>query len=230
MQIVALNWQRWDAGMMMNEAMFAGSGGFVLKPEGYRSEVNAQQASSQHAAPTQPQTQSRLTSSNRGTLDLAIEFFAGQDIPLPPEEDNPAKMKPFVKCELHVERSAESLQRIPSGQSKTREGEWKRKTKTTRGSNPDFEREVVTFEGVSDVVGELGFLRYVTAFSMLSCNAADCSPPSTRRHSEHGDDRVTCVHPCHEIGLCFKSSPSLSVMLREPWTSLKTGCQYMHWP
>lgn len=33
-QIVALNWQNWDAGMMLNEGMFAGTGGYVLKPEG----------------------------------------------------------------------------------------------------------------------------------------------------------------------------------------------------
>lgn len=33
-QIVALNWQSWDEGMMLNEGMFAGTGGYVLKPEG----------------------------------------------------------------------------------------------------------------------------------------------------------------------------------------------------
>jgi hypothetical protein len=33
-QIVALNWQNWDEGMMMNEGMFAGTSGYVLKPEG----------------------------------------------------------------------------------------------------------------------------------------------------------------------------------------------------
>jgi hypothetical protein len=33
-QVVALNWQNWDEGMMLNEGMFAGTGGFVLKPEG----------------------------------------------------------------------------------------------------------------------------------------------------------------------------------------------------
>lgn len=33
-QVVALNWQRWDEGMMLNEGMFAGTGGYVLKPEG----------------------------------------------------------------------------------------------------------------------------------------------------------------------------------------------------
>lgn len=33
-QIVALNWQNWDEGMMLNEGMFAGTDGYVLKPQG----------------------------------------------------------------------------------------------------------------------------------------------------------------------------------------------------
>lgn len=33
-QVVALNWQQTDEGMMLNEGMFAGTGGYVLKPEG----------------------------------------------------------------------------------------------------------------------------------------------------------------------------------------------------
>lgn len=33
-QVVALNWQNWDEGMMLNEGMFAGTSGWVLKPEG----------------------------------------------------------------------------------------------------------------------------------------------------------------------------------------------------
>lgn len=33
-QIVALNWQQTDEGMMLNEGMFAGTGGYILKPEG----------------------------------------------------------------------------------------------------------------------------------------------------------------------------------------------------
>jgi Phosphatidylinositol-specific phospholipase C, Y domain len=32
-QLVALNWQKFDLGMMQNEALFNGSGGMVLKPE-----------------------------------------------------------------------------------------------------------------------------------------------------------------------------------------------------
>lgn len=33
-QVVALNWQQTDEGMMLNEGMFAGTRGYVLKPEG----------------------------------------------------------------------------------------------------------------------------------------------------------------------------------------------------
>jgi len=32
-QFVALNWQKFDVGMMQNEALFYGTGGYVLKPE-----------------------------------------------------------------------------------------------------------------------------------------------------------------------------------------------------
>lgn len=35
-QMVALNWQQMNAAIMMNEAMFRGTEGWVLKPEGYR--------------------------------------------------------------------------------------------------------------------------------------------------------------------------------------------------
>jgi hypothetical protein len=35
-QVVALNWQQMNAAIMMNEAMFSGGQGWVLKPEGYR--------------------------------------------------------------------------------------------------------------------------------------------------------------------------------------------------
>ena len=31
-QLVALNWQKFDLGMMQNEALFASTGGMVLKP------------------------------------------------------------------------------------------------------------------------------------------------------------------------------------------------------
>ncbi|CAK7268615.1 hypothetical protein SEPCBS57363_003183 [Sporothrix epigloea] len=38
-QIAALNWQNCDKGMMLNDAMFLGTGGYVLKPQGYRGDA-----------------------------------------------------------------------------------------------------------------------------------------------------------------------------------------------
>jgi hypothetical protein len=143
-QIVALNWQRWDAGMMLNEAMFSGHSGWVLKPEGYRS---ASTASHQASATT------------HHDLDLTIEFFGGQDIPLPPDEHNPKSFKPFVKCELHVEKHEErSDEPIPGG-GKSKGGDYKRRTKTSRTPEPDFQREIVRFSNVRGVTEELTFVR-----------------------------------------------------------------------
>ncbi|KAJ4983192.1 1-phosphatidylinositol 4,5-bisphosphate phosphodiesterase 4 [Stagonosporopsis vannaccii] len=142
-QIVALNWQRWDGGMMQNEAMFAGTGGWVLKPPGYRSSSPA--ATQKHA----------LT---RRTLDLTVEFLAAQDIPLPPEEDDPNDFKPYVKVELHVERPEERDGLPVPGDGRGTKPEYKKKTRTYRTTHPDFGREVVSFEGVYGVTEELTFV------------------------------------------------------------------------
>ncbi|CAO2656548.1 Nn.00g053510.m01.CDS01 [Neocucurbitaria sp. VM-36] len=144
-QIVALNWQRWDGGMMQNEAMFAGTAGWVLKPEGYRS--TSQEVTQRTAIP-------------HHTLDLSIEFLAGQDIPLPPEEDDPKDFKPFIKVELHVEKHEERNAEPIPGAGKSQKGEYKKKTKTYRTTNPDFGREIVKFEGVHGVTEELTFVRF----------------------------------------------------------------------
>jgi hypothetical protein len=143
-QIVALNWQRWDGGMMQNEAMFAGTGGWVLKPEGYRSISNA--ATQKHAVA-------------HHNLDLSIEFLAGQAIPLPPEEDDPKDFKPYVKVELHVEKPEEREGQPVPGDGRGSKAEYKQKTRTYRTTDPDFGREVVSFNGVWGVTEELTFVR-----------------------------------------------------------------------
>jgi hypothetical protein len=147
-QIVALNWQRYDAGLMLNDAMFAGSSGWVLKPEGYRSSSNH---SRQH-----------ITSPHYN-FDLSIEFFAGQGIPLSPEIDQPRDFRPFVKVRLHVQNPEEAnSEPIPGGGrargSRTKGGEYKRKTKTRRTMCPDFGREVIKFQSVRSVMEELTFV------------------------------------------------------------------------
>jgi hypothetical protein len=125
--------------------MFADTGGYVLKPEGYRtiSEASTQKTALPHH-----------------NLDLSIEFLAGQDIPLPPEEDDAKDLKPYIKVELHVEKYEErEAQPIP-GNGRSTKGEYKKKTRTYRTTNPDFEREIISFEGVYGVTEELTFVRF----------------------------------------------------------------------
>jgi len=180
-QIVALNWQRWDGGMMQNEGMFAGTNGWVLKPEGYRSTSN--EATQKTAVP-------------HHNLDLSIEFLAGQDISLPPGEDDPRDFKPYVKVELHVEKHEErDGEPIPGG-GKGSKGEYKKKTRSQRTPNPDFGREVVKFADVSGVTEELTFVRYVHLPFFLYCS---------------------CIYPFGDTSAC--SSPFRAIFYRARLTT-----------
>lgn len=144
-QMVALNWQTLDEGMMLNEGMFAGSQGWILKPSGYRSE---------------DVTSDICAAIPYKTLDLKITIFAGQQIPFP-EGETEKGFHPYVKCELHVESQEElNGQPIENG-GKAKEGEHKHKTATKSGSRPDFGGETLHFEGIRNVVEELSFVRLV---------------------------------------------------------------------
>lgn len=136
-QMVALNWQNINAAMMLNEAMFSGTAGWVNKPEGYRSSVS----------------ESNIVA-KRVNLGLSIEVLAGQNI-------GPAGKKPklYVRCELHVESTEEKVTgMIPDAREK--EGELKRHTTPARaGRDPDFERQVLVFKDVHGIVPSLSFLR-----------------------------------------------------------------------
>lgn len=152
-QIVALNWQRWDAGMMLNQGMFAGSGGWVLKPKGYRSESPG--------GLTKISSESQADAIAHKTLSLSVEIFAGQNIPLPPDERKPEKFRPYVICILHVESPQERSDALIEGGGKNKEGKLKHRTKTSRGIEPDFGGEKLEFTKVPGVVEELSFVRYV---------------------------------------------------------------------
>ena len=154
-QMVALNWQKWDEGMMLNEGMFAGSGGWVLKPEGYRETAKTK---------SQLSYESQADAIPHKCLDLAIEIFAAQNLPLPLGHDKPERFHPYVKCELHVEKFEERSGEPIEGGGKSKEGEHKRQSKTGKGINPDFGGESMTFFGIQGVVEELSFVRLVYVF------------------------------------------------------------------
>ncbi|KAF4821360.1 1-phosphatidylinositol 4,5-bisphosphate phosphodiesterase 1 [Colletotrichum siamense] len=153
-QIVALNWQNWDEGMMLNEAMFAGTSGYVLKPEGYRCIKAGSPPPAPDAAKDVPQIAYK-------TLDLQIDVLAAQNLPLPPGDTKVSGFKPYVKVEIHVESPEE---RLPGAHIKNdgheQEGEYKAKTKSNKGIDPDFKGEELKFTGVPGVVEELTFVRF----------------------------------------------------------------------
>ena len=156
-QMVALNWQRWDEGMMLNEAMFSGSNGYVLKPEGYRS-----RSISTHASAVSTESQSNAVAHK--TLNLSIAFLAAQDIPLPLGDTKPEGFHPYVKCELHVEKPTERTGEPIEGGGKTKEGEYKWMSGSLKGTEVDFRGEKVEFSEILGVAEELSFLRYVEIF------------------------------------------------------------------
>lgn len=153
-QMVALNWQKWDQGLMLNEAMFAGSGGWVLKPNGYRSNTSVPAGEIKGVG-----KDNQADAVRHKTLTLNIEILAAQDIPLPIGDARPEGFHPYIKCELHVEKSAERTGAPIEGGGKSKDGEYKQITKSYKGCEVDFGSEQVSFRGVSGVVEELSFLR-----------------------------------------------------------------------
>ncbi|KAK8045661.1 phospholipase c [Apiospora rasikravindrae] len=168
-QIVALNWQKWDEGMMLNEGMFAGTGGYVLKPEGYRGQKPVASATDNADAPAVT-TAGEIITAPLGTgdarilhqeLDLKITVLAAQDLPLPKEGDNPSGFNPYLKVELHTEPHYSELLKQREHSGKAKEGEYKAKTKTKKGIHPDFKADVLEFKQVMGVNPELAFVRFV---------------------------------------------------------------------
>lgn len=153
--------------------MFAGSRGYILKPQGYRCDKpGAQEEKHQHVV--------------HRTLDLEIKILAAQNLPLPPE--TPAKsFNPYVKVELHVEEGGERHGHFPDDghacddasaaaaaaaaarkRSKSsldddeKEGEYKARTKTAKTTrDPDYRGEALEFKAIPGVLEELSFVRFI---------------------------------------------------------------------
>jgi hypothetical protein len=144
-QMMALNWQNVDEGVMLNEAMFADEQGWILKPPGYRSDPSGTETI------------------NYKTLHLRLTVYAAQHIPMPQNQIESA-FYPYIRCELHVEKPDESkATELMEGNGRARGGEYKQKTPHGKGDHPDFGEEgvVMDFPVVTGVVEELSFVRWV---------------------------------------------------------------------
>lgn len=175
-QIVALNWQKLDLGMMLNEGMFAGEEGYVLKPEGFRGTAISQRM--------RPQ---------RHHLNLTIQLMAAQDLPLVTERSSAHAhgMRPYVKLQLHVDTHGPPGSRKKSGVGKAsrfskysmhRHGDegrgedagianssddedeasskLKRHSKASKTCTPDFAGAEFSWTNVPDVIEQLSFVRF----------------------------------------------------------------------
>ncbi len=143
-QMVAMNWQKTDEGMMLNDGMFNGTNGWVLKP---RSMLGGGDDATQEESSTPP--------AHRG-MDLRITVLAGQYLPLPQDRktergfglSSDGKVRPKVKVELHVEKQRRSQ-------------DYAGETAAARTDNPDWGLypKSLDFLDVRNVVEELSFVR-----------------------------------------------------------------------
>ncbi|KAG5963988.1 hypothetical protein E4U57_005738 [Claviceps arundinis] len=146
-QIVALNWQQTDAGMMLNEGMFSGTGGYVLKPHGHR-----------------PSSSSGSTSNTMAykTLNLNITFLAAQSLPIPPGDNSSKSFRPYVKTELHVDAcNSHALGRASSTDSRDTSIRHKARTRTHKGTDIDLGSQQISFPEVDGIIEELTFVRFM---------------------------------------------------------------------
>ncbi|KAL2212049.1 1-phosphatidylinositol-4,5-bisphosphate phosphodiesterase delta-1 [Sarocladium strictum] len=142
-QVVALNWQSWDSGMILNEGMFAGSDGYILKPQGYRSTDNG---------PVLTRTLDRV----------AVTILAAQNIPLLNNGDSTDKFAPRVKVGLHMEPDAMvAMVGEDATADQVKDVGYKGCTAQSKGTSPDFGGETIEFLDVVGVVPELTFLSLV---------------------------------------------------------------------
>lgn len=137
-QMVAMNWQTSDDPMMLNDAMFAGTHGWVLKPPALLSDTDEVDLKEQGE-----------------TLNLRISVLAGQYLPRSKEREEAGRLgvsgnesvRPRVRVELHVEQGNKSRNIV-------------QKTKPGRSTNPDwgFHPKSLDFLDVQNVVQELSFV------------------------------------------------------------------------
>ncbi|KAJ6178572.1 hypothetical protein N7519_009033 [Penicillium mononematosum] len=132
-QLVALNWQNTDKGMMLNHGI----------PPGYRSSKS----------PTEV--------IERRNLTLSIEIYAAQDLSLPPGDHSERGFKPYVNCQLHVEEPGSDVSLDQDdGSSDAEKSSYRRCTKSSSGRNPDFKGQKLEFPTVTGIIEELSFLRF----------------------------------------------------------------------
>lgn len=93
-QMVALNWQTYDTGMQMNQAMFAAGTdrtGFVLKPESMR----------RPSSPMEARGGKRSAASDKMLVRFSVEVISAQQLPRPRSMDPEDNINPYIEVEVY---------------------------------------------------------------------------------------------------------------------------------
>lgn len=95
-------------------------------------------------------------------MDLTIQVIGAQNLPLPLGDTKASSFHPYLKVEVHVEESGErhGTDAVPAD-GKEKEGEYKAKTKSLKGCDPDWKGVDLKFEKIPGVVPELSFVRFL---------------------------------------------------------------------
>ena len=174
-QMVALNWQTYDLGMQINNAMFA-SGvdrtGYVLKPEEMRGDLPDSKRSLDSTSSTQSLVRKQL-------VGLTLNMISAQQVPRPRNASLEDDVDPYIEIEII---SAEDKGKgvafgeggIDSSDSKGVSGigaPHKRRTpvKPSNGYNPEFNEKFRL--SVVTKYPSLVFIRWTVWNSPDGCNA-----------------------------------------------------------
>jgi hypothetical protein len=146
-QMVALNWQKIDKGMMLQEAMFQATGGWTQKPSAFLSSAKY--------------SDSRDHFAKGGKSTLKITVFAAQNLPLPHDMETDDKFKPFVKVEIHVDTPDLGKRSSASkGFGKDGSSRYKLKTSSAKGRHPLYDpSKSLEFKDLPPLVPALSFVR-----------------------------------------------------------------------
>ena len=95
-QMVALNWQTYDLGMQMNEAMFASGSdqcGYVLKPKELRQSLQTQELTSDPAGAGKNKIQKKL-------IQFSVDMISAQQLPQPRGSGPDESLDPYIEIEM----------------------------------------------------------------------------------------------------------------------------------
>ncbi|KAJ3495344.1 hypothetical protein NLG97_g3458 [Lecanicillium saksenae] len=144
-QMVTMNWQYQDDGMMLNYGMFADKEGWILKPPGYRSSDTS--------------TQTQHEAAEACSMNLTLTIFKALNIPVKGTAEEAFRNGPALRTFTRAEIRTGNFSDFKNDNTLTDETHAK-KTRVYKSDNPLFGRmgETLKFENIHDVVEELSFL------------------------------------------------------------------------